>query len=83
MATEVTKDTEQAFTADLKPYFDAMGNDQRLIWNDEYAGLAYYREVKWVYEDPQTGKTMEKILTYLAMLWQSILKVKRQAKLRK
>ena len=32
----------------------AMGNDQRLIWNDEYAGLAYYREVKWVYEDPQT-----------------------------
>lgn len=66
VATEVTKDTEQAFTADLKPYFDAMGNDQRLIWNDEYAGLAYYREVKWVYEDPQTGKTMEKNINLLS-----------------
>ncbi len=66
VATEVTKDTEQAFTADLKPYFDAMGNDQRLIWNDEYAGLAYYPEVKWVYEDPQTGKTMEKNINLLS-----------------
>lgn len=66
VATEVTKDTEQAFTADLKPYFDAMGNDQRLIWNDEYAGLVYYPEVKWVYEDPQTGKTMEKNINLLS-----------------
>ena len=57
--------------------------DQRLIWNDEYAGLGLLDpEVKWVYEDPQTGKTMElKILTYLVKqcCWQSILKVKRQA----
>ena len=65
VVTEVTETAEQAFISDLKPYFDAMGADKRVVWNAEYQEMVLEPQVEWVYENAETGKIETENLTDL------------------
>lgn len=65
VVTEVTETAEQAFISDLKPYFDAMGADKRVVWNAEYQEMELDPQVEWVYENAETGKIETENLTDL------------------
>ena len=65
-ATDADGNKLQYMIVDLKPYFDTMSANERLVWNDEFNsfGRAPYVDengnskyaVKAVWENPETGK---------------------------